>query len=87
MEREEKKRRLGSSSTSEQLRLLIMGLRLMARQQLFSTQEMRCGLTTCWLSHLLITVTCLTVPSVHYGISSSNTHTGTWIDLCPHKTF
>lgn len=33
MEREEKKRRLGSSSTSEQLRLLIMGLRLMASQQ------------------------------------------------------
>lgn len=31
MEREEKKRRLGSSSTSEQLRLLIMGLRLMAK--------------------------------------------------------
>lgn len=42
MEREEKKRRLGSSSTSEQLRLLIMRLRLMAGQQFFSIQQMRC---------------------------------------------
>lgn len=74
MEREEKKRRLGSSSTSEQLRLLIMGLRLMASQQLFSTQDMICGLTTCWLSHLLITVTCLTVPSALWYILKQHAH-------------
>lgn len=87
MEREEKKRRLGSSSTSEQLRLLIMGLRLMASQQLFSTQEMRCGFTTCWLSHLLITETCLTLPSVRYGIFFKQHAHRDWTDLCPHKAF
>lgn len=46
MEREEKKGRLGSSSTFEQLMLLIMGLKLMASQLFFSTQQMRCDLTT-----------------------------------------
>lgn len=54
MEREEREKRLGSSSTSVQAQTVDNGTEVDGRPTALLMEQLKCGLTTRWLSHAMV---------------------------------